>query len=237
LVTKKELEKLLQDETVIDGFIKKAFAEVFYGDNTQRKFTIEGKNQIIFDVIKKYLLTMLKKDQTYAPFSIIGLEKNVDLSVPINVEKAIAVVKIGGMIDRVDRSDKGLRIIDYKTGSDKLIFGALSDVFDSDKIKDTKAIFQTFLYSFIISDEFSNEKAILPMVYQVKQLFDDQNSFEISSKKHAAFQSGNFLDIKEEVGESLKQVLEELFNKDQSFVQTENVAACEYCPYKNMCGR
>lgn len=237
LVTEDELVKLLKNETKIDVFLNNSFAEVFYGANTQRKFTIEGKNQIIFDVIKKYLIKMLKKDQGYAPFSIIGLEKNVAKRIDINIEDTACAVKIGGQIDRVDRSDKGLRIIDYKTGSDKLIFGELSEVFDPEKIKDTKAVFQTFLYSYLISDEFNSEKAILPMVYQVKQLFDDKNSFEISSKKHTAFQSGNFLDIKDEVGDYLRQVLEELFNKEQPFVQTENSTVCEYCPYKNMCGR
>jgi hypothetical protein len=237
LVTSDLLSQLLKNDKKIDEIINRAFAMAFFGESTSRKFPIEGKNQIIFDVIKKYLIQLLEKDKEYAPFSIVGLESNASIDYNIDANNDIYRINLGGQIDRLDRSDKGLRVVDYKTGSDKLMFGDLSDVFNADKIKDTKAIFQTFIYSYIISHKFESESVILPMVYQVKQLFDERNSFEIASKHYEPFQSGNFLDIKTEVEGHLKVVLEELFNKTIPFTQTANLLICENCPYKNMCGR
>ncbi len=237
LVTEKMLLGLLKNEELIDSTITNSFAKVFYGDKTTRRFNIEGKNRLIFDVIKKYLLQMVDKDRGYAPFSVVGLEKDVSTDISINVNNETYKVRLGGQIDRLDRSDKGLRVIDYKTGADKLMFNELTDVFDTEKIKETKAVFQTFIYSYILSSELTGEPAILPMVYQVKELFNPSGSFYISSKKCDAFKTGNFQNIKVEVEKHLKEILAELFDKNKPFTQTNHLEACEYCPYKNMCGR
>jgi ATP-dependent helicase/nuclease subunit B len=180
---------------------------------------------------------MLKKDKAYAPFSILGLEKDVAEKFEIVVDGEKVNLNIGGQIDRLDRSDKGLRVIDYKTGGDKLVFDDLDDVFNEDKIKDTKAIFQTFVYSYLLNQQNPDEIAILPMVYQVKKMFEEQGSFAISSKKYAPFAAGNFVSIKSEVGNKLRELLQELFDKDIPFIQTENISVCEYCPHKSKCGR
>lgn len=237
LITSESLNTLLKDNKNIDEIITNSFTEVFYGENTKRRFKIEGKNQIIFDIIKKYLKQMLKKDIEYAPFSIVGLEKNVETEINININSKNIRVKVGGQVDRIDRTDRGLRIIDYKTGSDKLEFNELEDVFNPEKIKDTKAVFQTFIYSYIISKEFPSESSILPMVYQVKELFKNDSFFDISSKKCTTYKENGFLGIKDEVEIKLKDLLEELFDRDIPFTQTENAAICEYCPFKEMCGR
>lgn len=237
LVTPETLKTVLKDNKKLDDVIINSFTEVFYGENTKRKFKIEGKNQIIFDVIKKYLIQMLKKDIEYAPFSIIGLEKNVATEININIDSKSTKVKVGGQIDRIDRTDKGLRIIDYKTGSDKLEFNELEDVFSAEKIKDTKAVFQTFIYSYVVSKEQPNKDRIIPMVYQVKELFKKDNFFEIYSKKCAPYNEKGFSGIKDEVELRLIELLEELFDKNIPFTQTGNSAVCEYCNYKEMCGR
>jgi len=237
LVTKNELEIKLKNDKILDRLILESFTEAFYGMDPKRSFQIEGKNQIIFNVIKKYLVQMIKKDQKYAPFSMVGLEKDVRFSFPIVVKGNKVNVKLGGQIDRVDKTDKGLRIIDYKTGADKLTFDYLADVYDPEKIKNTKAIFQTFLYSLMLSNDYPKETAIIPMVYQVKELFKTSVIFEISSKSCDAFQEGNFQNVKSEVYDYMQKLLEELFNDAIPFTQTIDLKNCEYCPYKTMCGR
>jgi ATP-dependent helicase/DNAse subunit B len=179
---------------------------------------------------------MIKKDIEYAPFSIVGLEYNVDTDININLGSSTANIKIGGQIDRIDRTDYALRIIDYKTGKDELKFKELDDVFNPEKISKTKAIFQTFMYSYIISTEFTDNK-IVPMVYSIKGLFNKTSSFEISSDKCDTFQKDGFLGIKADVEEKIKQLLEEIFDINRPFEQTQNIKNCEYCIYKEMCGR
>jgi len=237
LITDEVITQILNNEEFIDGIINRSFSEVFFGDSTKRKLSIEGKNQVVFNVIKKYLIQMLQKDKAFVPFSIVGLEKNIASKFKVILPKGDIIVNLGGQIDRLDRSEKGLRVIDYKTGGDKLTFEDLDDVFDAEKIKDNKAIFQTFLYSYLVSGKFPDENAILPMVYQVKKMFESQVTFAINSKKYAPFNEGNFVSIKTEVKLRLQDLLQELFDKNRPFIQTENLALCEYCPHKSKCGR
>ncbi len=237
LITPEILNEIVKNEPHIDKIIQDSFAEVFFGQNTQRVFTIDGKNQVIFEVIKKYLIALLKRDRHLAPLNIVALEEKVLERFKIKTVRGEYEVNIGGMVDRIDRSDNGLRVIDYKTGSDKLAYNELDEVFSHDHIKNTKAVFQTFIYSLILSKKYVSEKAIIPMVYQVKQLFEPGSLFHINSKKHEAFSTGNFLAIKDEVESRLISLLEEIFDPSVLFTQTTDQLICENCPYCNMCGR
>jgi ATP-dependent helicase/DNAse subunit B len=231
------LNNILKEKNNIHKVINKAFAETFYGENTSKEFKTEGKNRIVFDVLEKYLIKLIKKDIEYAPFSIVGLEKNVSSEIEFTVNNTQLIAEIGGQIDRIDRTNRFLRIIDYKTGNDELKFKNLEDVFDKEKIKKHKAVFQTFLYSYVVNKVNYPNETILPMVYQVKKLFSSKSNFEIISSECQEFINEKFSGIKTEVESYIKELLSELFNKDIPFFQTENTDNCKYCNYKNICGR
>lgn len=236
LITLHELEKLENDNITLHRIIKESFKEVFLGEKSKRQFAINGKNAIVFDVIKKYLVQLIQIDKKVSPFSIVGLEYDFRQKITIDVNGEKRWVYVGGQIDRLDRNDSGIRVIDYKTGGDKLDFKEFDDIFNHETIKDTKAIFQTFLYSFLVGQHF-NDQSIFPMVYQVRNLFDEKTSFKISSKNCDVFQNGNFKPLEKEVHEKLKGILQELFDEQIPFVQTANKKSCEYCTYKLFCGR
>jgi CRISPR/Cas system-associated exonuclease Cas4 (RecB family) len=44
-------------------------------------------------------------------------------------------------------------------------------------------------------------------------------------------------EIGPELMDSVREVLVEIFNRDQPFDQTERREKCEYCPYQKICGR
>ncbi|MBI9067709.1 MAG: PD-(D/E)XK nuclease family protein [Salinivirgaceae bacterium] len=237
LVTIEELQKLEKDTKQLDTIIISSFKEVFFGEKSKRQFTIEGKNQIVFNVIKKYLLQLIKKDKEVAPFSIVGLEQNIKHPIQFKIKGKNYSVLIGGQIDRVDKTETSLRIIDYKTGADKLEFNHIDDVFDHDKISDTKAVFQTFTYALLMAQNEPLEPFIKPMVYQIKSIFAENQSFEITSKSFEPFSNGNFKDIEGLVLEGLQNTLSELFNPDVSFTQSKNLKTCKTCTFKDFCGR
>ncbi len=236
LLTAESLRKLEADSAQLDAWIMESFNEVLRGEKTKNKFIIQGKNHIVFDVIKKYLTKMISIDRDFTPFSIVGLELKLDAPVSFTFRGKKTTVKVGGLIDRLDRDNKQLRIVDYKTGADKLVFGSFNDVFDSQKIADTKAVFQTFIYSYVIKKNFPVEPVIVPTVYQLKKFFEDEKSFAVSSKD-VLYASGNFNDVADEVELKLEMLLTELFNEQVPFTQTDDLKKCKYCPYRSICGR
>lgn len=78
----------------------------------------QGKNLLIFEVVKRYVTNMLKLDlkelQGGKKISILQVERNLRLELPI--KELDFPVYIGGLVDRVDRYGEVMRIIDYKTG-------------------------------------------------------------------------------------------------------------------------
>jgi hypothetical protein len=143
---------------------------------------------------------------------------------------------LGGTIDRVDRKDNEVRIIDYKTGKDKLDFESVASLFLRDD-KDRKAAFQTFIYALLYKTNRSVTAAdarIVPGLINRLNLFDDSFQFGLTLNKQHAYDINALLP---EFEAHLKVLLEEIFNPTEVFDQTTIVEKCRYCPYQNICYR
>jgi CRISPR/Cas system-associated exonuclease Cas4 (RecB family) len=235
-LTSLDLNTLLNDNVQLDAWILEAFQSVLRGPNSKKVFEIEGKNHIVFQVIKKYLQKMIAIDSQNTPFEVLGLEQDVFMDIPIVRSNSKANVRVGGQIDRLDRVKNALRVVDYKSGADKLSFNSIDDVFDAEKIQDVKAVFQTFVYSLAVAKNYPSEIKIVPTVYQLKNFFAEDVDFSVTSKD-PMYATGNFKDVEALVSEKLTWVLEDLFNEHIPFKQTNDLKRCGYCPYKQICGR
>ena len=96
-------------------FIKKSFGETAPIDAKM----ITGKNLIVFEIIKKNIKDLLKLDKKTVKdgnrLEIINLEENFKARLPLKNRE----IYIRGKVDRIDRLNGTLRIIDYKTGAVK----------------------------------------------------------------------------------------------------------------------
>lgn len=235
LVDAEYMKRMMTDE-MINQSVQFAFNEVFKV-KSKKNFKIEGKNVLVQSVLCNYLKQLLAKDKEVVPFSVVGIEEELNERISFNVEGKLVKVLVGGLVDRIDRTSNALRIVDYKTGADKLVFKHLEDVFDAEKIKDHKAILQTFIYSLVYALKNPNEPVIVPMVYQVKEFFVPQSSFGVKSTEEPKFAGGNFKGVQEEVSVRLAKLLEEIFDYSLPFVETKDEKQCEYCSYRLMCGK
>jgi len=235
LVTEAELLRLQNQPNGMHEILEQAFNSAFLGENSYRQFTIQGKNLLVHDVIKKYLLQLIEVDKQRTPFSVVGLERKLEKKVAFQSNGNAYQINIGGQIDRIDRTNNTLQIIDYKTGADKLTFKLLENLFDSATVSDFKAVLQTFIYSWVGSSNYPDEQVIVPLVYQVKRFFESEKSFEVDSKEEVRFVDGNFKTIEEPFNQLLIQLLTEIFDWSVPFTQTEDASRCVHCPYRLMC--
>lgn len=125
-----KLSKLLLK---ISDEIKKQFSIHFKGGDYSR-----GKNLLIFEVAKTYVekfisfeISQLQQGNT---IELLQLEEK--LKAPLTVEGVAFPVYIKGMVDRVDRYNGTLRIIDYKTG--KVTSGDIEIVDWNDIVEEEK---------------------------------------------------------------------------------------------------
>ncbi|MCT4646704.1 MAG: PD-(D/E)XK nuclease family protein, partial [Carboxylicivirga sp.] len=220
----------LLDDLIRDGF-NKHLTDYEKGRNT---FTeIHGKNVMVFEVIRRYLLQFLKLEKAHAPFTIVDLEQKV-AHVYNNDQLSI---NIGGYIDRLENKDGILRVMDYKTGTGDPLIGTVSDLFDTDKHKKNKATFQTLLYSLILDETANEAQAIQPSVIWVRDVFKKSYDTKLFIKSGKEKLPILLQAVKEEFANGFNALLDDLYNPDIPFQAVENIDKCRYCVYKSLCNR
>jgi len=227
-----DFEVLLSPAHVKDT-LDKAFRKEYYKskDDTQ-EVVPEGRNIIIYEVLKRYMIRILQIDKEYSPFEIVSLEKEYSSMVALGEGSSRFEIRVGGKIDRIDKKEGVARIIDYKSGQADTKFNGLEKLFDKSFDKRNKPAFQTILYSWIFSKN-SNESIINPGLYVTRKLFQPEFSPMVKMDK----ENFNIHEFLPEFESFLNQVLAEIMNSEVPFSQTEVLNNCEYCPYADICHR
>lgn len=235
LVTADLLKLLRKDQPLLTGTIARAFAELFFKSPVVRP--LEGENFLTGEMIRKYAEKILEQDARFTPFHYIESEKKVRATITLSDKR---VVQLKGFIDRVDSLDRVLRIVDYKTGSGKLEFESVEGLFDKEAKDCPKAVMQVFLYAWMYQQlpEYTG-MPIQPAIYYLRTLF--QRSFDpvVEQKKGRgkADKVNSFQEFVADFEDKLRQCLDEIFNLDIPFTQTETGKACAYCSFRGLCGK
>lgn len=235
LVTADLLKLLRKDQPLLTGTIARAFAELFFKSPVVRP--LEGENFLTGEMIRKYAEKILEQDARFTPFHYIESEKKVRATITLSDRR---IVQLKGFIDRVDSLDRVLRIVDYKTGSGKLKFESVEGLFDKEAKDRPKAVMQVFLYAWMYQQlpEYTG-MPIQPAIYYLRTLF--QRSFDpvVEQKKGRgkADKVNSFQDFASDFEDKLRQCLDEIFDLDIPFTQTETGKACAYCSFRGLCGK
>ena len=229
-----EKEDFKELKLLIDDAVKEAFATHYTEDI--HNMELEGKRILAFEVIKKYVAQVLKRDSDYAPFEIVGLESK-DYTINVDVEWGEGTILIGlkGIIDRIDLKGERIRVIDYKTGKDNRKVESVQSLFDRDASKRNKAAMQTILYSLLyVRNNQAFKGAVLPGVFNTKEAFSKKFDYHLEIEKE---QVVNVKPILAEFEGYLKDLLSEMYSPFVPFDQTDDEKKCENCPYKGICAR
>jgi len=234
LVSESEFKSLLNNKVRIEEALKESFTEHFSDKAFDPLFAdYEGKNQLVYDVLFKYTQQFIENDCSQAPIFIKGLETVVNTTIRLESDHCIS---LQGTIDRLDEVQNQIRVIDYKTGKGENKIAELSYLFDPQKHSKLKAIFQTLLYSHMLKASSPPHLPIYPTVVWLKSLFKSSNyQLIIGARSNASPLS--FDQVETEFIDQLKTVLEELFNPDIPFMQTNHIESCVNCPYNYLCNR
>lgn len=199
----------------------------------------DGRTLIISEVLFKYIKKLLHvEQQDWGGFTPVLLEGRVVMPVAVGPDKSTAI-RVGGCIDRMDWQENALRILDYKTGSTDRKMASVESLFDRGA-KHNKAVTQLMIYSYIVSSLLPwSRYTVIPGIINLRELFGSGCDYHLlqgaGTRKYEPII--DFGTLKEEFGQHLQTLLEEIFCSDQPFDQTEDLRTCEYCPYKSICRR
>lgn len=239
LISRENLETLLKDEVRLQTYVDNGFKELFFNLPPNEQPEYNGIQLINSAVIVKYIQQLLRNDLRYAPFTFVGSEQRIFENIEICTSTGDIQSRIGGIIDRIDSKGESLRIVDYKTGGDADTPANVQSLFIPDK-KRSNYVFQTFLYASIVCKklrEKNDSRLVAPALLYIHRAASENYSpvIQMGEPRKPKEPVDNFAQYEGDFRENLKTLLEDIFNPDISFTQTEIEDKCAYCDFKALC--
>lgn len=239
LISKENLETLLKDEVRLQTYVDNGFKELFFNLPPNEQPEYNGIQLINSAVIVKYIQQLLRNDLRYAPFTFVGSEQRIFENIEICTPTGDIQSRIGGIIDRIDSKGESLRIVDYKTGGDADTPANVQSLFIPDK-KRSNYVFQTFLYASIVCKklrEKNDSRLVAPALLYIHRAASENYSpvIQMGEPRKPKEPVDNFAQYEGDFRENLKTLLEDIFNPDISFTQTEIEDKCAYCDFRALC--
>ena len=224
------IDSLLSNSALIEEHIHRSYLRIYTQQTS--KLIDSGSNELILEVIKKYIRRMFQYDKTLCPFRIISMEKKYSIPVPIRTPSGTFPLFIGGIIDRVDQIGNTVRVIDYKTGADNTNCKNIGSLFDSSNPLRNKAAFQTMLYCLMFEHSHPETSVLIPGIYSIKLLFGNDYDYKLKCNTTSIT---DFNAYKEEFSLHLSDLLSRLFSPEQPFTQAPSEKKCRTCQYSGIC--
>jgi hypothetical protein len=165
---------------------------------------------------------------------VLALEKTMEVWFErFNGEK----VKLSGKTDRIDLKGKQYQVLDFKTGKIESKNVTVKDWNDLLVNPDKDKAFQLISYAWMLhkSDGVPIED-IYPAFISTRDLEEWMMGLKVNNsygEKSGILDQGSI-----EAFESiLSTLLENLFDSNQGFEQTEQTKTCEFCGFKKFCSR
>ncbi len=225
-VTSVLLDDLLKDEVTIERAVDTAIS------NTLGLHHLDGLQLINREVIIKYMRLLIETDRRLTPFTILGLEKHVDMP--------WGDTKVGGIIDRLDcitdsvSGEERIRVIDYKTGARHLRpMPDIEAIFDPAQIPNHSDYYlQAFLYSHIVRQHRTEavSPALLFIQHAAAEGYDPTLVIGRDPVTDITVHSDRFIAL-------FKETTDAIFSPDLHFTPTDDRNRCRSCPYAALCGR
>lgn len=224
-------EWIKERQKKVPELVQKAFNFVIY-NQPDKEVAYKGMQKVILAIVDAYVGIILEQDSGQAPFRIVSLEQKVSAEISFPVHGTEQSIKIYGVIDRVDVKDGITKIIDYKTGSDKLAFKDIPSLFDTNGKHINKALIQTLLYTHVY-EKFANKTFVEPNLYIVKTMNQEGVLFKAGRQNL----SGEFLEqVKPDFLIELRKKLTELFEAPY-FLSSSVPDNYQYSIYKTLFGK
>lgn len=249
MVTESVISQLARKEHIAE-VVDRMFQREMFGDDERRwrKIQYNGMQLISREVIVRYISRLLEIDKKLAPFNILALETDVCGKVKVVTPEGEKTVCVGGRIDRLDMvtdretGKRTIRVIDYKTGGSDISspVAQVEDIFDPAKAggkSHTDYYLQSMLYALLVA----SDKGLNPDGLPVSPaLIFIQRSFSENYDPTIYINKVKVADVKEFAGPyaaCMESLLAEIYDAGRKFTPTPQRALCEYCPYRELCGR
>lgn len=215
-----------------ESFARKAFVKYYKNGDVEH-----GKNLLMVRVIHEYINNLLDTElnsitKAGMVHEILEVESLYEQNRSIQTKSGAVEIKLKGYIDRIDRTANKIRIIDYKTGKVEARELRLK-IWEELKTESRyRKYFQVLFYAYLYWKKHDSDPGELdPGIITFRNL---KGGFLRLGYPDDVVLTASIMQKFEEI---LESILDDIFNPELPFVQTENEENCRYCPYREICNK
>ncbi|MBQ2779630.1 MAG: PD-(D/E)XK nuclease family protein [Bacteroidaceae bacterium] len=226
-----DLLPYIQKDALLYPFVDKAFNEEYF--KSDEKPIYDGEQYMNREIIHRLLKRLVKMDISHTPFEYVGSEQDIFFDYTVATTQGNIQLRIGGRIDRMDRKDGTLEIIDYKTGGKEERVNNLTQIF-THETKNSGYVFQTLLYCVAAIESKKATKASPSLIYIHRKDATNRNDYIVKIAGKPLYDTAPLCS---EFKEHLHETLGGIFDEALPFTPTDKEERCTYCDFKRICGR
>lgn len=221
------------ENPLISEIVRKNLIEEHYYSYRNNPENLPSEAKITCEIIEAVVRADLKAElNTYCNPSFVfeGTEVRPETSV-WHIEPGLEV-NFKMFIDRVDKTNQGLRFVDFKTGSDKTSVSSVSNLFSSSH--STDGIFQLLTYAEAYGKMVDANVEIEPVIHPTRVLSANETIPPIVINKEEIH---SYSQIADEFRPKINDLIKQIFDPSKPLKQCEKASDCAYCPFLTLCGR
>ena len=213
IIDENEIKKIKNE---LSECMNNTFNEIFL----DKRF-INGKNALVYHHFKKCIENLLVKEipeiNSFGKYKILETENELTFNNISN--NSSNKIKFLGHVDRIDSTDQGIRLIDYKTG---MVLQKDLNIFDFDQLTKKHKALQLFFYALLWNN--SNEKTenITCQIISLKNTY--QPKLNLTFKKNDGINN----ELVKNYSDWLVNFVEEISNTEV-FKHKLDSSYCEIC--------
>ncbi len=222
LLYKPLVGKVLQPGDIKDmkkalpGILEKAFSE-----QMDLQYLLTGRNLLDYHMAEKILLRFLEKETIYVSnndIELLALETRVEKEYQLEVNGESIPLRIKGFVDRIERKNGIVHLVDYKTG--KIENRDLSIKELEQSLDGKEKVLQLLIYAMLYAE---NEDKILSSVGPLKRYDADYLPVKIGGEEELSTL------ILKDFEKVLLVYIKGIFESQDAFAHNEKSIYCKFC--------
>ena len=213
-----DVKELLKIKNDFSALMLQTFRDIFL----DKRF-INGKNALVYHHYKKCLKSLIEKEildvKEFGTYKILETEKELNFETTIKNNELIKNIKLLGHIDRVDLTDQGIRLIDYKTG---MVQQSELNIYNFDKLSKKQKSLQLLFYALLWKKNYNSNEHLQCQIISLKNTF--QPKLNLSYKKMTFIEDNLISNFHKWLEEFLIEI-----NNNEIFKHDVNSKYCEIC--------
>ena len=170
-----EIKKI---KTELSQCMEDTFDQIF----VDKRF-INGKNALIYHHYKKCIENLLDKEipeiNSFGGYKILETENKLISNNLRSLEKSTNKIKFLGYVDRIDSTDQGIRLIDYKTG---MVLQNDLNISDFSQLTKKHKALQLFFYALLWNDSNIKTENLTCQIVSLKNTYQPKLNLTFKKK-------------------------------------------------------